>query len=106
MEYEDTKITNNNRWKYCTVGNIVKTRIDEDGVVRYGTKQYSGGTKVYLCGKYWDETCNKIDVIGLTRFKRFKVEFIDTKLIENIRIQRTYKETILRIMNDYEFQDC
>ena len=37
-------------WTYCVVGNIKKTHFDEDGMLRYGTAAFTGGTKVYISG--------------------------------------------------------
>lgn len=96
---------NNREWKYCVVGNIVQTRIDENGVLRYGTSAFSGGTKVYICGKYWDERVKTITVIGLDRFKKFTVSDISPNTIENVRCQRVYNPKVLEIMDDFEFWD-
>ena len=90
-------------WQYCVVGNIVKTRIDENGVLRFGTSAFSGGTKVYLCGKYWNPSYDKIDVIGICRGKRFYVDEIPVSLIENVRCSRAFNPSVLEIMNNWEF---
>lgn len=42
-------------WRYAVAGNIKKTRIDENGVLRYGTSAFKGKAKVYLSGWLWDE---------------------------------------------------
>ena len=96
----------NKEWKYCVVGNIVKTHTSKDGILRYGTPAYTGGTKVYLCGKYWDWTSDSISVIGLNRFKEFQFNDVPVKLIENVRCQRVYKPSVLALMNNFEFWDC
>ena len=31
-------------WRYAVAGNIKKTRIDENGVLRYGTSAFKGNT--------------------------------------------------------------
>lgn len=93
------------RWRYCAVGNIVKTHMDENGVPLYGTSAFPGGTRVYLCGKYWDRTRADISVIGLSRGKRYQVIEVPLCLIENIRFQRTYKPSVLSLMDDWEFSD-
>ncbi len=92
-------------WKYCVVGNIVKTHSDENGVVRYGTPAFTGGTKVYLCGKYWDNTYDTITVIGLNRGKKYQTNHIAPHLIENVRCSKVYNPAILDIMNNLEFED-
>lgn len=95
-------------FKYCVVGNIVKERIDEDGSVKHGTIEFSGGTKVFLCGKLKYEDPELIDVIGLGRLKirgyrRYRVATIKKKYIENVRSSRTYVPAVLKFMNDTEF---
>lgn len=42
-------------WRWAVAGNIRKMRIDENGVVRYGTVAFKGNAKVYLSGHDWDE---------------------------------------------------
>ena len=92
-------------WKYCVVGNITKSHSDENGTVRYGTPAFTGGTKVYLCGKYWDPSRKTIEVIGITRGSR-KYHVIDTNpaYIENVRCSKTYHPAVLDIMNNWEMQ--
>ena len=94
------------RWKFCAVGNIVKTHVDAEGILRYGSAAYTGGTKVYLRGKYWSEADATIPVIGLNRDKRFQVNDVPVELIENVRFGRTFKPSVLDIMDDWEFFDC
>ena len=92
-------------WKYCAVGNVVKTHLDKDGVVRYGTLQFTGGTKVYLYGKFWHKS-EEIAVLGLSRGKRYIVQYdVPIDYIENVRLQRTYHPKVLEIMNNFEFWD-
>ncbi len=93
-------------WKYCVVGNIIRTHIDDNGILRNGTPAYPGGTRVYLCGKYWDPTRKEISVIGLTRGKRYQVHEVPIALIENVRCARVYKPRVLAMMNNWEFYDC
>lgn len=96
----------NREWKYCVVGNIVKTRIDENGILRYGTSAFTGGTKVYICGKYWNETAETITVIGLDRFKEYSVSYVPPNTIINVRCPRVYKTKVLQFMNNPEYWDC
>ena len=96
----------NREWRYCVVGNIVETRIDENGILRYGTSAFTGGTKVYLCGKYWDEAYKTITVIGLNRFRKIAVSDVPPSAIINVRCQRTFKSRVLEIMDNFEFRDC
>ena len=97
-----------NSWRYAVAGNIKKTRIDENGVLRYGTAAFKGNTKVYLCGRLWDERLpdeNKtaISVLGLSRGRRYYVDYVPIELIENLRITRVYTPKVLDIMSDFEF---
>ena len=43
--------TKSNNWRFGVVGNIVKQHLDNEGIIRYGTKAFTGGTKVYIDGK-------------------------------------------------------
>ena len=89
-------------WTYCVVGNIVKMRMDEDGVPRYGTSAFTGGTKVYLAGRMWDSSRRCIDALGLTRGKKWQVVWTDVAHIENLRVQKVFAPTVLRFMGDWE----
>lgn len=93
---------NSKEWKYCVVGNITKSHTDKDGILRYGTPAFSGGTKVYLCGKYWDPSRETIAVIGMTRGKKYHV--IDTvpMYIENVRCSKAYHPAVITLMNNWE----
>ena len=98
-------------WRYAVAGNIKKTRIDENGVLRYGTAAYKGNTKVYLCGRLWDERLpaeNKthISVVGLSRGGRYYADYVPIELIENLRLTRVYQPRVLEIMSDFEFSHC
>ena len=79
---------NEQNWRFCAVGNIVKSHLDEEGVQRYGTKAFTGGTKVYLGGKCLTSIVpelSEIGVIGLNRFGKYVVEHVPIQLIENVR---------------------
>ena len=97
-------------WKYAVAGNIKKTRIDENGILRYGTATFKGKTKVYLCGRLWDERLpdenkTEISVLGLSRGGRYYVDSVSISLIENLRITRVYTPKVLEIMSDIEFYE-
>ena len=94
------------KWKYCVAGNILKTRVDENFNYRNGTAAFRGGAKVYLNGRFHTFDQDTIDVIGLTRGHRFQVIRISPLVIENVRLQRVYKPKVLEIMNNWEFYDC
>jgi len=95
----------NNKWRFCAVGNVKTQHTDETGKVFCGTKAFSGGTKVYIDDKTWGLNVGKISVIGLNRFGRYAVESIPVCLIENVRLQRIYKPTVLKIMDYVETMD-
>lgn len=97
-------------WKYAVVGNIKKSRVDVNGVLRYGTSAFKGNSKVYLCGRMWDERISEgnkkeISVLGLCRGKRYYVDSVAVDWIENVRLTRVYKPTIIKIMSNWEFAD-
>lgn len=87
-------------WRFGVVGNIVKEH-SEDGITYLGTKPFPGGTKVYLAGKGWPGG-NEISVIGLNRYKKYVLEDIPIKLIENLRIQTIHQPVILEIIDYLE----
>ena len=98
-------------WRYAVAGNIKKTRIDENGILRYGTSAFKGNTKVYLCGRLWDERLpdeNKthISVVGLSRGGRYYDDYVPIELIENLRLTRVYQPQVLEIMSNFEFSHC
>lgn len=97
-------------WKYAVAGNIKKSHIDENGILRYGTLAFKGNTKVYLCGRLLDERLpnedrKEISVLGLCRGRRYYVDSVPIDLIENVRLTRVYKPTVLNIMSNWEFAD-
>ena len=97
-------------WRYAVAGNIKKTHVDENGVLRYGTAAFKGNTKVYLCGRLWDERLpdeNKtvIGVLGLSRGGKYYFDTVPFDLIENLRITRVYTLRVLDLMSDFEFCD-
>ena len=83
------------------VGNIVKERIDEKGVLRHGTAAFKGGTRVYIEGKGLLGT-NVVRVLGLNRFRRYAFDYIPVEQIENVRFTKTYKPRVLELMYEYE----
>ena len=99
-----------NDWRYAVAGNIKTTHVDENGILRYGTAAYKGNAKVYLCGRLWDERLpdeNKthISVVGLSRGKRYYVDYVPIELIENLRLTKVYQPQVLDIMSNHELCD-
>lgn len=101
----EEKQTSNQAWRYGVVGNITESHIDSQGILRYGSSAFCGGTKVYLCGKYWTMGRDTIGVIGLNRYKRFVFDDVSPDLIENVRCQKVYKPSVLDLMDNFEFRD-
>ncbi len=95
----------NNKWRFCAVGNITTQHTDEAGTVLYGTKAFSGGTKVYIDDRTWGLNDGKISVIGLNRFGRYTTESVPVDLVENVRTQRVFKPKVLEMMYYLETMD-
>lgn len=98
-------MTQTNDWKYCAVGNITEVHLDGNGILRHGSPAFTGGTKVYLCGKNWYPELGKISVIGLNRGKQYQCVDTDPALIEHVRCQRVFKPTVLEMMYEHEYRD-
>ena len=96
---------NNQNWRFCIVGNVVRQHTDANGQVRYGTKAFTGGTKLYIDDRTFALNNGSESVIGLNRFGHYAVEWIPVELIENLRIQRIFKPTVLEIMDYLEKAD-
>lgn len=89
----------NSNWRFCAVGNIKPQHTDANGTVRYGTKAFSGGSKIYICDTTLDLHSECITVLGRNRFSRYVIEGVPIDLLENIRIQSILKPTVLEIMD-------
>lgn len=87
-------------WCWCLVGNIVKEHeYGEEHEIRYGTKQFSYRTKVYLAPIQWGDGYENVIVIGLPRHGYKIIEIVTkSKYIENFRMQKVYKPAILKRM--------
>lgn len=90
----------NKNWRFCAVGNIKAKHTCENGKVLYGSKAFSGGTKVYIDDKTLGVNSECVSVIGLNRFGRYTTESVSVNLIENVRAQRIYKPVVLREVLD------
>ena len=94
------------RWRFGVVGNITHEHIGEDGNKYYGTREFSGGTKVYIDGKNWNNyPRSEIVVIGLNRFKKYEIVAVPPSLIENVRFQVFRLPIVLRILDSIEDTD-
>jgi len=99
-----------NKWRYAVVGNIKKTHIDENGILRYGTAALKGNSRVYIYGKNLEERLpdrdmSEITVLGISRSRREYFDTVPVELIENVRLTRVYKPRILELMSNFEYAD-
>lgn len=87
-------------WCWCLVGNIVKEHeYGEEHEIKYGTKHFSRGTKVFLAPVQWGDGYEYIVVIGMPRYGNKYIEVITrSKYIENYRMKKVYKPAILKRM--------
>ena len=84
---------NEREFEYCLVGNIVETHyFSENKEIRYGTKHFRGGAKIYIFPQYGGMGHKHIRVIGLPR-KRYKVidVVIPTEYITNVRVKKIFQ---------------
>ena len=103
--------TENNKkieFRYLLVGNIIDEHFyGENNELKSGTKHFRPGAKVYLIPEYGGMGHEKIPVIGLQRFKRkkrIKIEVtIDSKLIKNVRVKKTYDIKLIEIISENYF---
>lgn len=91
--------------KYCVIGNIVKERTDEAGIIRHGTVEFPGGRKVYISRRLWID--GEVTVLGLSRFKsEYILERVPLIWIDNIRAAKSFSRRVLDLMrNDTEHQN-
>ena len=75
----------------------------EEKEIKRGTKHFTGGTKVCLAPIQWGDGYERVVVIGIARKSRKYIEVVmQKKYIENFRMQKIYKPTIIRKMIDSE----
>jgi len=80
-------------FEYCLVGNIVeKHYFGQDKEIKYGSKHFSGGAKVYIFPMFGGCGHEQIRVIGIPR-KRYKMldVIIPSKHLINVRVKKIYK---------------
>lgn len=95
MNYFDTTT-----WRWALVGNIIgEHEYGEEKEIRYGTKHFSSGTKVYCAPAHWGDGYENIVVIGKHRKSPKYIEtIIPAKMVENFRLQKVYKPVVLQKM--------
>ncbi len=91
---------NGHNWCWCLVGNVVQEHeFGEKHEIKYGTKHFSFGTKVFLAPAQWGDGYENITVIGLPRHGHRYIEIITrSEYIENDRLTKVYKPAILKLM--------
>lgn len=95
-----------NNWRFGVVGNIIHFHEPESGQVVSGTKEFSGGTKVYIDGKNWNNfPRTEVTVIGLNRFKKYQIASVNPEFIENVRFQLIRNTEVLEILSHIEATD-
>ena len=87
-------------WVWALVGNVKEEReYGENHEIKKGTKQFSGGTKVYLSCSHWGDGYEQVNVIGKPRHSWDYIQIImPRKFIENFRMQKIYKPAVLAKM--------
>ena len=95
-----SSITELPEWIWCLVGNIKSTHeYGENHEIRHGSKQFSGGTKVYCYPSHWGDGYENIHVIGKPRKSRNLIMIvIKRKLIENFRLKKVYDKRVIEEM--------
>ena len=87
-----------NESAWCPVGNIVEERrIDNDGgEIKYGTKHFSPGTKIYCLPAQWGDGYEQIKVIGRHRgSKQYVTMVIKSEWVINWRAKVVYSPEVL-----------
>ena len=80
-------------YEYCLVGNIVeKHYFGQNKEIRYGSKHFRGGAKVYIFPMFGGCGHDNIRVIGLPRKRYNTIDvIIPTKLITNVRVKKIFQ---------------
>jgi hypothetical protein len=83
--------------RWCVVGNVVAQRLHgEHGEQRPGSKQFTGGTRVYYRSAYWGMGGESVTVLGLGRRpRRWITVTVRSNLIENWRAALIYTPRVL-----------
>ena len=92
-------------FKWCLVGNIVQSHTyGEEHEIRYGSKQFAPGAKVYIAPANWDDGYENVIVIGCPRRCRHYIEIImRSDLIENVRLKKVYAPFLLKMMDESQY---
>ena len=87
-------------WQWCLVGNIVEAHeYGEEHIIKYGNKQFSPNTKVFINLIYGGMGHERILVIGKPRHSSKYIEIvIARKYVNNFRVQKVFKPAVLERM--------
>lgn len=101
MDDIQEETTNEQEWQWCLVGNIVEEHeFGEDHVIKYGTKHFRPGAKVYINLVYGGMGYENIHVIGVPRRSKKYIEIvIRRKYVRNFRVQKVYRPAVLKMMS-------
>ena len=89
---------------WCVVANVIREHGygPADRETRIGTRQFRGGTKVYIAGCY-PGMCDSVVAIGLHRkSRRFIVCVVNVKYVENFRVKLVYSPRVLELIRNDE----
>ncbi len=87
-------------WIYCLVGNIIDEHaFGPDKEIKYGTKHFAPGAKVFCFPYQWDPGNGTLLVIGKARkkYKLIKV-VMQVRYIHNFRLKKVYDKEVIREM--------
>ncbi len=100
MEQVSEEISAEQEWRWCLVGNIVgEHEHGENHELKYGTKQFRPGAKVFINLVYGGMRHENIFVIGIPRHSHRYIEIvIARKYVENFRLQKVFKPAVLKRM--------
>ena len=93
-------------WRWCLVGNIIDRRLyGEQHEIKYGTKNFSPGTKVYVAMPQWGDGGEQRVVIGNPRNLKGLIEcVIRREFICNLRLKKIYPSAVLDKMDCSEYE--
>lgn len=96
---------NSAEWRWCLVGNIVeKHEFGEEHELKYGTKHFRPGAKVFINPVYGGMGHKHILVIGVPRHMKNYIEVvIRRKFVCDFRVQKVYKPAVLKLINASEW---
>lgn len=89
-------------FRYILVGNIIGAHYwGENKEIKYGTKQFRAGAKVYLLPEYGGNGHEEMPVYGLPRKRWKKIKIvIRTSRIKNIRVRKTFDPKMIKMVSE------